>query len=59
MKFLGSGAFGEVFEGKARNINGSDGEINVAIKVRLLSFYFIHTACLKLLGTLHAGIQGL
>ncbi|KAK5650142.1 hypothetical protein RI129_001171 [Pyrocoelia pectoralis] len=32
MKFLGSGAFGEVFEGKARNISNNGIEINVAIK---------------------------
>ncbi|KAF5278624.1 hypothetical protein FQA39_LY00666 [Lamprigera yunnana] len=32
MKFLGSGAFGEVFEGKARNITNDESEINVAIK---------------------------
>ncbi|KAK4881780.1 hypothetical protein RN001_005099 [Aquatica leii] len=32
MKFLGSGAFGEVFEGKARNITNNEAEINVAIK---------------------------
>ncbi|XP_031333150.1 proto-oncogene tyrosine-protein kinase ROS isoform X2 [Photinus pyralis] len=32
MKFLGSGAFGEVFEGKARNVNSDESEVNVAIK---------------------------
>jgi proto-oncogene tyrosine-protein kinase ROS len=34
-KFLGSGAFGEVFEGNARNLANSEGaETKVAIKVR-------------------------
>jgi proto-oncogene tyrosine-protein kinase ROS len=34
-KFLGSGAFGEVFEGNARNLANSGGaETRVAIKVR-------------------------
>lgn len=34
-KFLGSGAFGEVFEGLARNILGDDsGKTKVAVKVR-------------------------
>ncbi|KAJ9583818.1 hypothetical protein L9F63_021821, partial [Diploptera punctata] len=31
-KFLGSGAFGEVFEGNARNLANSEGETRVAIK---------------------------
>ncbi|XP_044258516.1 proto-oncogene tyrosine-protein kinase ROS isoform X1 [Tribolium madens] len=32
MKFLGSGAFGEVFEGKARGIPNSSGDTKVAVK---------------------------
>ncbi len=32
-KFLGSGAFGEVFEGIARNISNKAGETRVAVKV--------------------------
>lgn len=32
-KFLGSGAFGEVFEGKARGISNTSGETKVAVKV--------------------------
>jgi proto-oncogene tyrosine-protein kinase ROS len=32
MKFLGSGAFGEVFEGKAKGISNTTGETKVAIK---------------------------
>lgn len=37
-KFLGSGAFGEVFEGKAKNLPGSRGvETRVAVKVKAIS----------------------
>lgn len=34
-KFLGSGAFGEVFEGNARNLGDTVGEMRVAIKVNI------------------------
>lgn len=40
-KFLGSGAFGEVFEGKAKDLENSGSETRVAIKVSPLS-YFSH-----------------
>lgn len=36
-KFLGSGAFGEVFEGVARQINGSTVDTKVAVKVSTLA----------------------
>lgn len=32
-KFLGSGAFGEVFEGKAKGVNEDNVETRVAVKV--------------------------
>lgn len=32
-KFLGSGAFGEVFEGKAKGLLGNEIETKVAVKV--------------------------
>lgn len=35
-KFLGSGAFGEVFEGKAKNLDEPDSETRVAVKVLLV-----------------------
>lgn len=38
MKFLGSGAFGEVFEGKARGIPNSSGDTKVAVKVKNTKF---------------------
>lgn len=38
-KFLGSGAFGEVFEGKAKDLESSGSETRVAIKV--FFFYLI------------------
>lgn len=34
-KFLGSGAFGEVFEGKAKCLDGIAGETRVAVKVSI------------------------
>ena len=34
MKFLGSGAFGEVFEGKAVGLGVNESDIKVAVKVR-------------------------
>lgn len=33
-KFLGSGAFGEVFEGVARGLDGASADTKVAVKVR-------------------------
>jgi len=37
-KFLGSGAFGEVYEGMAQSILGNEGTTMVAIKVRNQKF---------------------
>lgn len=34
IQFLGSGAFGEVYEGRARGISGSNDEITVAVKTQ-------------------------
>jgi hypothetical protein len=42
MKFLGSGAFGEVFEGKAKGISNTTGETKVAIKVSDSILYFFY-----------------
>lgn len=43
VKFLGSGAFGEVFEGKAKGLNGSSEDVKVAVKVFIFfnSYFFI------------------
>lgn len=42
-KFLGSGAFGEVYEGEATGIKGHIGPTRVAVKVRQLSLYYIRS----------------
>lgn len=61
-KFLGSGAFGEVFEGLAKNIlNESSGDTRCAVKVFVykcfINIYIFAKAChiciLKLVFTLH------
>lgn len=40
-KFLGSGAFGEVYEGTANNILSSNsGETKVAVKVRVIHIIY-------------------
>lgn len=38
-KFLGSGAFGEVFEGVARQLNGNTTDTKVAVKVSEIAVY--------------------
>lgn len=55
MKFLGSGAFGEVFEGKARELAPNGAETKVAVKVsvfynatdsiRSVNLYYVKLYC--------------
>lgn len=40
IKFLGSGAFGKVYEGVARQVNGATSETKVAVKVSL-NYYLL------------------
>lgn len=42
-QFLGSGAFGEVFEGKAKGLDGIQGETRVAVKVRATHIFISHS----------------
>lgn len=57
-KFLGSGAFGEVFEGKAKSLSNDETETRVAVKVSIiLKFYeiivniFLHMQSIKIYET--------